>query len=604
MTQSTKKRKVDVENRIFNPEWTMTYFFIERLGKAQCLICLQTVAVCKEYNLRRHWETQHQASKYALMSPTKKQAAIVQLSNSLTRTTSLFVKSTAESDKATRVSYDVSLLLAKRMKPFSDGDFVKDCLIAAVKTICPERIEAFQNISLSSRTVCRRIEEMSNDVQDSMKSTLSKLVVFSLALDESTDVKDTAQLAIFIRGVTAGLDVREEFLQLTPLHNTTTGQDIFSAVLQCVEHYSLDLSRLVCVTTDGAPSMTGEKKGAASLLVRHCESLGHTHTIHKLHCIIHQQALCAKSANLADVMSVVIKVVNSLLSSSLKHRRFRALLDEVNAEYGDLLYFSQVRWLSRAAVLSRVCELQWEIAAFLEENGLPYAENFSDKKWLARLAFLTDMTSHLNTLNVNLQGKNNLVTDMFSHITAFEVKLRLWENHLIAGQLQHFPHLTACASSDLDLSICIGIIKSVRDEFAFRFAGFREQAADFKLVTGPFQFPVDDAPDSLQMELVELQCNDEFKAKYHASTALTFFRDVILPTKRFPHFIEHVQRIVAMFGSTYSCEQLFSKMKYTKSRLRSNLSDRHLNDILQLAVTSTEPRIDSILLGKQHQPSH
>ena len=87
--------------------------------------------------------------------------------------------------------------------------------------------------------------------------------------------------------------------------------DVCPKVLQCVEQCSLDSSRLVCGTTDGAPAMIGQKKGAASLLARHGEAAGHTQPIHKMHCIIHQEALyAAKSVNIVDVMSVVMKVVN------------------------------------------------------------------------------------------------------------------------------------------------------------------------------------------------------------------------------------------------------------------------------------------------------
>ena len=65
-----------------------------------------------------------------------------------------------------------------------------------------------------------------------------------------------------------------------------------------------------------------EKKGAALLLVRHCEAAGHTQFIHKVHCILHQESLCAKSASVVNVMSVVVKVVNSILSRSLNHCQF------------------------------------------------------------------------------------------------------------------------------------------------------------------------------------------------------------------------------------------------------------------------------------------
>ena len=104
----------------------------------------------------------------------------------------------------TRAIYEVSRIVARRMKPFTDGDFIKECLLAVVDSVCPEQRSAFEK-SLSSRTVRRRIEDMSDNVHDSLKTRSSNLVAFSLALDESTDTKDTAQLSVFIRGVTADL---------------------------------------------------------------------------------------------------------------------------------------------------------------------------------------------------------------------------------------------------------------------------------------------------------------------------------------------------------------------------------------------------------------
>ena len=142
---------------------------------------------------------------------------------------------TAEADKIVRASYDISSILARRMKPFSDGDFNKECLVAVVDSVCPEQRSVFESVSLSSRTVRRRIE-MSDNLHDSLKTRISTLVAFSLALDESTDTKDTAQLAVFIHGFTADLNVCEEFLQLVPLRGTTTGKDIFDAILVKLIH--------------------------------------------------------------------------------------------------------------------------------------------------------------------------------------------------------------------------------------------------------------------------------------------------------------------------------------------------------------------------------
>ena len=120
----------------------------------------------------------------------------------------------------------------------------------------------------------------------------------------------------------------------------------------------------------------------------------------------------------------------------------------------------------------------------------------------------------------------------------------------------------ACVLDDVEPDTCVSVVASMREEFASRFAGIKPLAAEFKLFTAPFDFPVDDAPAPLQMELVELQYNDELKAKFYNSSPLSFFRDIALPSMNFPTFIAHVQRVVAMFGGTYCCEQLFSKMKY------------------------------------------
>ena len=62
---------------------------------------------------------------------------------------------------------------------------------------------------------------------------------------------------------------------------------------------------------------------------------------------------------------------------------------------------------------------------------------------------------------------------------------------------------------------------------------------------------------------------------------------------------------MCMFGSTYCCEQLFSKMNYTKNKLRTRLSDRRLNDVLQISSTKLPVDFNALAIAqKQHHPSH
>ena len=171
-----------------------------------------------------------------------------------------------------------------------------------------------------------------------------------------------------MRGVTHDIKVVEDFLSLISMKATTTGKDVLNALLPALNGF--DLSKLVSVTTDGAPSMVGSTKGLSQLLIDHCRALGCAQEIHKVHCLIHQESLCAKSVGMKDIMSVVVKLVNAVLARPLNHRIFKRMFEAAEADYDDLLYHTEIRWLSRGNALKRVFALRHEIVAFVSERGL------------------------------------------------------------------------------------------------------------------------------------------------------------------------------------------------------------------------------------------
>ena len=131
----------------------------------------------------------------------------------------------------------------------------------------------------------------------------------------------------------------------------------------------------------------------------------------KLHCIIHQENRCEKISNssLNDAMSTATKIVSFLVArSATTHRQFQSLLEGMESAYHDVLLHYSVRWLSRGKVFLKFFDCLVEIRAFFIWQGKVYPER-EDEKWLVKLMFLADITTHLNELNLGLQGTGQTV---------------------------------------------------------------------------------------------------------------------------------------------------------------------------------------------------
>jgi len=145
-------------------------------------------------------------------------------------------------------------------------------------------------------------------------------------------------------------------------------------------------------------------------------------------------------------MEKIVSTVNFIKSRGLNHRQFKAFLAEVEADYGDVVYFSHVRWLtrSRAATLSRFWSLKSEIKSFMSDKSKDVTF-LEDDVWLSDLAFLVDITKYLADLNIKLQGNELLVHNMFEcvNISAFTLKLDLLLKQMAQKKIVHFATLSS-----------------------------------------------------------------------------------------------------------------------------------------------------------------
>ena len=294
-------------------------------------------------------------------------------------------------------------------------------------------------LQLSRNTVTRRSEAIAEDLTRQLWKAIADCECFSLQLDESTDVSDTAQLCIFIRMVFTDMTAKEKLLTILSLKEHTRGENIFKSFKNFIEKTQFPVCKLMSITTDGAPAMVGHSNG----FIAKCREDDDFPDFLNYHCIIHQQVLCAKILNMKEIMDVATKISCSIRARSLQRRLFHAHLEKADCDHLELLLHTDVRWLSWGKFLQRFRELLPEIKEFFREGKHADYIQLNDHRWLLDLAFLTDLTNMLNDLNLQLQGKDKTVIDMISSVNAFKRKMQHLSSKLHRHDLANFKNLAA-----------------------------------------------------------------------------------------------------------------------------------------------------------------
>ncbi|XP_075455203.1 general transcription factor II-I repeat domain-containing protein 2-like [Ascaphus truei] len=440
------------------------------------------------YNIRRHFETKH--PKVANLDAHEKKIKAANFVKCLDAEQQIFKKVNTESEAATKVSFEISREIAADGKSYTEGDFIKKCMLIAVSGLCPEKRGTFENVSLSRMTVQRRVTDIATNLTDQLKQKASEFRFYSLAMDESTDLKDTAQLLIFIQGINRNFEITEELVGMCSLTGRTTGKEISTEVIKCMnDKLGIGYENLVAICTDGAPAMCGKHVGAVTLIE---QFIGRQITKH--HYIIHLQVLCSKVLKFDYVMSVVVSIVNYLRSRGLKHRTFLAFLEEVDAESSDLLYHTD------------------EVAEFLEQE---------DESWNHDLFFFCDVTTHLDNLNIELQGKNKLIFQLYAAVKTFQAKLKLFRSQLLKGAMCHFPtcaqHIPRHKHIELGEKYAMKI-GGLIDEFDRRLTLSNEEDIQLRMIEDPFSVDPAELPFQLQLNIIDLQCSTEYRNKHRESS--------------------------------------------------------------------------------------
>lgn len=593
--KTTKKRK-------YNDSY-LSYGFvsveIQEEHRPKCVLCGEILAneSLRPSKLKRHLERQHpeRASETLTFFERKASAAATESS----RFEECFAN---PSGAALEASFVLSRRIAASKKPFTVGqDLVLPCMVDAAELVLGvDAANKLRKIALSGDTVARRIDDMAADVEAQLIKRVQESPVYSIQLDESTDISSCAQLLCFIRYIHGG-SFQEEFLFCKSLPQRTTAADIFS-VLDCyIRDHGISWEKCRGVCTDGAAAMTGKKSGLVTrvqAVAPHAKST---------HCFIHREALVAKKipTDLKKVLADSVTVVNFIKSRPLNSRLFTALCSEMDSKHETLLLHTEVRWLSRGRVLCRLYELKVEVARFLREHNHPLSNLFLQSDFLLCLAYLSDICDKLNVLNRSLQGRDTNALQLITKVQAFLKKLSLWISNVQDNRWDMFSAVSDQAdddaiSADFRDSV-VAHLEGLQNSFLHYFGEIPDQEK-FQWMQTPMSHAVTSTcshlPTSAQEELIDMQCDATFKSLFEDVCLTDFW---IKASDTYPELANIALSTLTPFATTYLCEVTFSTLTVIKTKHRNALQ---AENPLRLAVSTIQPRIKKLCESKQAQVSH
>ena len=202
----------------------------------ECVLCREKLANANMVpsKLKRHLETKHPFHVERNLAYFKRARDLNQ------RQQDCLLDRVKVSEKAMEASYMLAELIAKQKKPHTIAETL---ILPACKKIVgvmlgPDAANELSKVPSSDNTIKRRIDDMSEDIEQHLTEKLQASGRFSLQIDESTDISGAAQLLANVRYVD-GDSIKETFFFCKEMESHTTGEEIFRVTNDYLKENSL-----------------------------------------------------------------------------------------------------------------------------------------------------------------------------------------------------------------------------------------------------------------------------------------------------------------------------------------------------------------------------
>lgn len=318
-----------------------------------------------------------------------------------------------------------------------------------------------------------------------------------------------------------------------------------------------------------------------------------------VHCVIHRQHLVAKnlSGRLHESLQLVINAVNRIRSNALNTRLFSQLCEENDEIFHRLLLHTEVRWLSKGLCLTRFFALFETVLEFLDVKDPILKENLI--RWKPDIAYLTDLFTKFNEVNLQLQGDSLNLIKTKSIISAFLARIRLMKQNIGRHEFSQFPNLSQTNCQEDDVLTYVQHLNALYTDFETRFEDILTMVIP-QWIINPYG-DIEETDVILQEELIGISTNEELKVQFRNGYQQFWLQKDIPLT--YPVLWNIARKFLIAFPSSYLVERGFSAVAnlLTKARNRLDITDR---GDLRLNLTKLMPNVENLLLKHQVHPSH
>ncbi|KRY06215.1 SCAN domain-containing protein 3, partial [Trichinella patagoniensis] len=225
-------------------------------------------------------------------------------------------------------------------------------------------------------------------------------------------------------------------------------------------------------------------------------------------------------------LKVCIKAVNKIKGQPLNSRLFATLCEKNDETFNQLLFHTEVRWLSRGDCLQRLVDLYHSTVEFLADVDQTLCEEL--KKCKNHLFYLADLYSKFNEIQKRLQGKDVTIIQARTLLIGFQAKIGLFKSFLARRDFKYFSNLQKLEEgadvSDRDLEIYINHLEKLEEDFKIRFEDLESMTVPDWIIA-PFDIETGNAniEFSLQEEHVEISADLEAKLLFKHKSLSEFW---------------------------------------------------------------------------------